>query len=204
MVIKNRSYKNFNKYILIDRKRKINHNYSIVCGFLKSRFFSTFINLIKYANGSISYIVCLHGVKLGQLLLTVFSSLKYNKNFGPGCLILVKFLSLHTIFSNITLYNSKFPKYIRAAGTFTKIYQRYDDKELISFKLPTGVVKYLSFDNFVLVGRNSNLCNFKQIIGKAGYNRMRGVKPHVRGVAMNPVDHPHGGRTKTSKPEVSP
>jgi large subunit ribosomal protein L2 len=176
----------------------------LVCGFLKPKIGTVFLNLIKYANGSLSYISCMHGVRVGQLLINIFSSLKYNGVYGPGCLILVKFLSLHTIFSNIMLDNMQYPKYIRAGGTFTKIYQRYEDKELISFKLPTGVVKYLSFDNFVIVGRNSNLYNFKQIIGKAGYNRMCGIKPHVRGVAMNPVDHPHGGRTKTSKPEVSP
>lgn len=176
----------------------------MVCGFLKPRFGTVFLNLIKYANGSLSYITCMHGAKIGQFLTCIYSFFRYTKFYGPGCLILVKFLSLHSIFSNVILNNSNSSKYIRAAGTYTKIYQRYEDKELISFELPTGVVKYLSFNNFVVVGRNSNLYNYKQVVGKAGLNRIRGRKPHVRGVAMNPVDHPHGGRTKTVKPEVSP
>ena len=76
--------------------------------------------------------------------------------------------------------------------------------EYITFKLPTGATKYLSFNNYVILGRNSNLLNYKQTLGKAGFNRNIGFKSKVRGVAMNPVDHPHGGRTKPSKPEVSP
>ena len=204
VVIKNRSFRKFNKYFVIDRTRTNIFVYSLVCSFFKPRFGTVLLNLIKYANGSLSYITCIHGVKIGQILTCIFHSMKLNKFYGPGCLILVKFLSLHTIFSNITLNNSKSSKYVRAAGTYTKIYQRYEDKELISFKLPTGAVKYLSFNNFVIVGRNSNIYNCNQVFGKAGLNRVAGYKPHVRGVAMNPVDHPHGGRTKTNKPEVSP
>jgi large subunit ribosomal protein L2 len=54
------------------------------------------------------------------------------------------------------------------------------------------------------LGRNSNIWRFKEIVGKAGRNINRGFKSSVRGVAMNPVDHPHGGRTKTNSPEKTP
>jgi len=55
-----------------------------------------------------------------------------------------------------------------------------------------------------IVGKNSNILNKKKIIGGAGFKKKLGFRSSVRGVAMNPVDHPHGGRTKTNKPERSP
>ena len=58
--------------------------------------------------------------------------------------------------------------------------------------------------NFCITGRVSNLNKKYEIFSKASYNTLLGKKPNVRGVAKNPVDHPHGGRTKTNKPEVSP
>lgn len=58
-------------------------------------------------------------------------------------------------------------------------------------------------DSFALLGRNSNIFHSFQVQGNAGINRNYGYRPKTRGVAMNPVDHPHGGRTKSNKPEVS-
>ena len=62
---------------------------------------------------------------------------------------------------------------------------------------------FLSGLCFILLGKNSQQKQKFCIIGKAGTNIKKGIKPKVRGVARNPVDHPHGGRTKTNKPEVS-
>lgn len=170
----------------------------------KKKTNSSFLNLVKYSNGSYSYIISVFGAKIGQILNNIFIPLKFIKNFQPGCFILVKFLPENILFSNIFFKNQKFAKYIKAPGTYTKIFQKFFDMEFITFKLPTGLVKYLSFNNFVIVGRNSNISNFKQQFGKSGFYKNLGFKSIVRGVAMNPVDHPHGGRTKTNKPEVSP
>jgi large subunit ribosomal protein L2 len=71
-------------------------------------------------------------------------------------------------------------------------------------QLPSGVSLKLLRIGAAILGRNSNILRKYEIIGKAGINRKRGIRPTVRGVAMNPVDHPHGGRTKVSQPEVSP
>lgn len=117
VVIKNRSYRRHNNYIFVDRFRHDLCNFSLVCGFLKQTWFNSFVNLIKYANGSFSYIISMHGVLVGSMLFTIFSSLKYNQSCNPGCLVLVRFLSLHTVFSNTLLNNNKYPKYLRAAGT---------------------------------------------------------------------------------------
>lgn len=204
IVFNTRSYKKKKRYLFINYNRQQVNYVSIVCQLLKKKSNSVLLSLIKYSNGSYSYIVSMHGIRFGQFLYNINRPLKFISYFLPGCLILIKFLPIDTVFSNVLIINTKFSKYIKAPGTYTKIFQRFEDMEYITFKLPTGAVKYLSFNNYVILGRNSNLLNYKQTLGKAGFNRNIGLKPKVRGVAMNPVDHPHGGRTKTSKPEVSP
>lgn len=71
-------------------------------------------------------------------------------------------------------------------------------------QLPSGQEHKVSLQSMAILGRNSNLRHKREIVGKAGASRHAGIRPTVRGVAMNPVDHPHGGRTKTVQPEVSP
>lgn len=71
-------------------------------------------------------------------------------------------------------------------------------------RLPSGQEQKVPITSLAILGRNSNIKHKREVIGKAGTRRLEGVRPTVRGVAMNPVDHPHGGRTKTVQPEVSP
>lgn len=71
-------------------------------------------------------------------------------------------------------------------------------------RLPSGKEQKVALVARAVLGRNSNIHHKRELTGKAGTNRLRGIRPTVRGVAMNPVDHPHGGRTKTVQPEVSP
>jgi len=94
--------------------------------------------------------------------------------------------------------------YAKANGTFCQIIDIYNDLNLVKIKLPSNQTKIINSFNFATLGRCSNPLHGKQVLGKAGTLKYRGIKPKVRGVAMNPVDHPHGGRTKTNKPEVSP
>ena len=78
------------------------------------------------------------------------------------------------------------------------------DKSFFVLRLPSGKEQKAALTSFAVLGRNSNLKHKREVAGKAGVNRLLGHRPTVLGVAMNPVDHPHGGRTKTSQPEVSP
>ena len=78
------------------------------------------------------------------------------------------------------------------------------DKNFFMLRLPSGKEQKISLTARAILGRNSNLHHKREITGKAGATRQKGIRPTVRGVAMNPVDHPHGGRTKTVQPEVSP
>jgi large subunit ribosomal protein L2 len=77
-------------------------------------------------------------------------------------------------------------------------------KNLILIEFPTKLKKWVYGYKLATLGRASNIFHKQEIFGKAGYYRLLNNRPTVRGVAMNPVDHPHGGRTKTSSPEVTP
>jgi len=158
--------------------------------------------LIKYSNGAMSYIALTHGFFIGEYNAST-NLPPYLWFFDkPGSTVLIFFLKKFSIFNNlITKYRSK---YARSSGTFCQILDIYDDYNLIKVKLPSGFEKIVSFFNYVTIGRCSNIDNIKIVLGKAGSLKNRGLKSKVRGVAMNPVDHPHGGRTKTNKPEVSP
>ena len=78
------------------------------------------------------------------------------------------------------------------------------DKNYAKIILPTNSIKIISFYCLVTLGRSSNIFYKDQFLSKAGYSLNVGIKPTVRGVAMNSVDHPHGGRTKTNSPELTP
>lgn len=73
----------------------------------------------------------------------------------------------------------------------------------MKFTLPSKIIAFTSGWSFVFLGKNSQPRSKFNCLGKAGINYLTGKKPKVRGVARNPVDHPHGGRTKTNQPEVS-
>jgi large subunit ribosomal protein L2 len=107
------------------------------------------------------------------------------------------------IFFDLGLFN-KNSSYIKASGTFSQILQINKDLNLILILLPSGNRKYVSMNYLCTLGRNNNIFKKFIVVGKAGLNRNKGRNVTVRGVAMNPIDHPHGGRTKTNKPEVSP
>lgn len=126
---------------------------------------------------------------------------KFWINKLPGSLVLLKFLPKASVFSNIFINNVC--KYSLSNGTFCQILEVFYDYNLIKIVLPSKQTKLVSGWSFVFLGRNSKK-EFKfNRLGKAGINFLLGKKSKVRGVARNPVDHPHGGRTKTNQPEVS-
>ncbi len=91
-----------------------------------------------------------------------------------------------------------------AGGTYFKILYRSFCKTFYVMTIPSGLIIRVPSEGLAVMGRSSNTQNNKRVLGLAGINFFNGVNPRVRGVAMNPVDHPNGGRTKTPKPERSP
>ena len=90
--------------------------------------------------------------------------------------------------------------YARAAGTSCQLLQK--GTTLSKIRIPSGEIKYIKSEAFATIGMISNETHNLQVLGKAGKNRLKGFRPKVRGVAMNPVDHPHGGGG--GKPSVTP
>lgn len=144
------------------------------------------------------------GLRLGSVMVTIASkSLKFLKlNLGTTtCLMLLAPL---TLVFNLTSFKTTKIQYAKAAGVFCQIVEIDEEKNLVLVELPTKLKKWMNWLSTAITGRASNALVNQEVYGKAGYRRLLGVRPTVRGVAMNPVDHPHGGRTKTSSPEVTP
>lgn len=205
MLIRGRCNKNLRRRANINYSNIVLKHTALIIGIFRQTTNTVFICLLKFGIGALTFNALAHGAVPGMYLynLSIRRS-KIKKYFLPGGHVMVKLLSFKTVFSQIRGKQKKFAQYIRAAGTYTSTYQRYNDAEVLSCLLPTGKIKVLSFFDVVLLGRNSNIYHRRQIFGKAGINISVGFKSKVRGVAMNPVDHPHGGRTKTNCPEVSP
>lgn len=153
-------------------------------------------------DGSFSYSSLAHGSKVGQILFSTNLPPKFWYNFKPGSLVLLKYLKKYSIFFDL-FWNNKCT-YAKASGTFCQVKDINLDLGLCRVILPSGVIKISHTNIFVKLGRCSNIFNKKIIYGKAGLLNFLGKKPKNRGVARNPVDHPHGGNTKTNSPEVSP
>ena len=108
-----------------------------------------------------------------------------------------------SIISNIFLkFNYDKSTYVKSAGTSCQIIQKLSNSCYV--RLPSGKVVSISLDSIATLGKISNHLNNQIVLGKAGINRLLNKRPTVRGIAMNPVDHPHGGRTNGGMPSVTP
>jgi large subunit ribosomal protein L2 len=133
------------------------------------------------------------------------SLLELNKSLSEYCLgfrTTIKRIPPGSLIHNISLKSKNLSNYIRAAGTYGQIVQCGSTTAKI--KLPSGKIQLISTKAIATIGISSNSQSNLKVLGKAGKNRIRGNRPIVRGIAMNPVDHPHGGRTNGGKPSVTP
>jgi large subunit ribosomal protein L2 len=145
---------------------------------------------------------------------TFFREISTN-NVGPGSLIcynkkerelrlgnknIISLIPSGTLIHSLS--QNGISKYARSAGTFIQIIQKGANESKI--KLSSGTIKTISNNSIGTIGCVSNSQQNSVRIGKAGRSRLLGKRPSVRGVAMNPVDHPHGGRTNGGRPSVTP
>lgn len=145
-----------------------------------------------------------HGLGLGAVFQFFFS---YGHQAAPRVLgdqaWISTFRQGDSIINLVSAHQRAY-NWARAAGTRCVIKYLGYSRDFYVLALPSGIKKQVPLTTLCTLGRNSNLLHKKEVLGGAGVVRRRGIRPSVRGVAMNPVDHPHGGRTKTSQPEVSP
>lgn len=144
------------------------------------------IALLNYKDGDKKYILSPYNLKVGETVLADINAPLIVGNSLP----LLK-IPLGTEIHNIELYPGSGGQLARAAGTFAKLTAKKDN--LVTLTLPSKEMRDVSNNCWASIGQVGNIeCNNLKI-GKAGRKRWLGKRPHVRGVVMNPVDHPHGG-----------
>jgi large subunit ribosomal protein L2 len=161
---------------------------------------SGWIALIKYADGELAYILAPQRLKPGD---TVISGAR--ADIKPGNAMPMSAIPVGTIIHNIEMKPGAGGKIARAAGTYAQLVGK--DAGYAQIKLSSGELRTVRAECMASIGAVSNPDNSNQQIGKAGRMRWLGRRPHNRGVAMNPIDHPHGGgegRTSGGRHPVTP
>jgi large subunit ribosomal protein L2 len=150
------------------------------------------IALVTYADGEKRYILQPLGVKVGDTIVSGDAV-----DILPGNAMPLKSIPLGTQIHNVELRPGKGGQIARSAGSSVQLVAR--ENEYASVRMPSGEIRKINVECMATIGQVGNLDHENISIGKAGRSRWLGKKPHVRGVAMNPVDHPlGGGEGKTS------
>ncbi|MBL4599109.1 MAG: 50S ribosomal protein L2 [Rhizobiaceae bacterium] len=161
---------------------------------------TAFIALIKYEDGELAYIIAPQRLAAGDKVIAAAST-----DVKPGNAMLLKSVPIGTILHNVEMKPEKGAQIARSAGTYVQLVGR--DGVYAILRLNSGEQRLIHGNCMASVGAVSNPDNSNTNKGKAGRNRWLGKRPSVRGVAMNPVDHPHGGgegRTSGGRHPVSP
>jgi len=162
---------------------------------------SAFISLIKYLDGERRYILAPLDLKVGQRIIASQEPV----DILAGNSLPLRHIPLGTVIHNIEMRNNKGGQLARSAGVGAQILAKEGDYAQI--RLPSSEIRKVHLDCRATIGQVGNLDHQNISIGKAGRNRWRGKRPHVRGTAMNPVDHPHGGgegKAKGGRNPVTP
>lgn len=144
------------------------------------------IALLFYADGEKRYILAPVGLSVGDMVES-----GANADIKPGNALPLNNIPVGTLVHNIELKPGKGGQLVRAAGNAAQLMAKEGDYAQV--RLPSGEVRMISMLCKASIGQVSNIENENVSIGKAGRKRWMGIRPTVRGVVMNPVDHPHGG-----------
>ncbi len=185
------------KYRIIDFKRQNLNGTVQTIEYDPNR--STFIAKIKGDNNDLSYILAPHKLKVGQRIES-----GKNATIEIGNALPLSHIPIGTLIHNIELKPGNGGQLIRAAGSYAQLIQKIKERNLTRVKLISGEHRLIPSNSMATIGILSNLDNSNQKIGKAGRSRWLGIKPTVRGSAMNPIDHPHGGGEGKTSPGRHP
>ena len=163
----------------------------IACSFLKE-------------TGSFQYILAPQNIKVGSILVSNYGLRR--PYTGSSCLLY--YTQIGDILYNINLSMGVYSYNVsRSAGTFCKVIKKEISNFFSIIKIPSGLLRTISLSSIGFLGKASNPFYRFTVVGKAGRNRWLGKRPVVRGVAMNPVDHPHGGgegKSSGGRPSCTP
>lgn len=182
------------KYRLIDFKYNFTKSKIIAIEYDPNRNTKIF-KILTIPNNTYKYVLAIENIKINAIIET-------NNNIKIGNILPLKDIPLGSIISNVEKYPNKGSQYIRSAGTFGLLIKR--DNKYATVKLPSSQHRKFYLDCRAVLGRILNKQTTNLL--KAGSSRWLGRRPHVRGVAMNPVDHPHGGgegKTSGGRPSTN-
>jgi len=161
---------------------------------------TSFIALIKYEDGELAYIIAPQKLAPGDIVVSSDKA-----DIKPGNTMHIKNIPVGTIVHNVEMKEGKGGQLARSAGAYVQLVGK--DGGFAQIKLRSGELRLVSDKCLATIGAVSNPDHQNAVIGKAGRSRWLGIRPCVRGVAMNPVDHPHGGgegRTSGGRHPVTP
>ncbi|MEW5684455.1 MAG: 50S ribosomal protein L2 [Pseudomonadota bacterium] len=161
---------------------------------------SAFIALVKYEDGELAYILAPQRLKAGDTVIAAEKA-----DVKPGNAMPLRGMPIGTIIHNVELKPMKGGQIARSAGAYAQLVGR--DAGYAQIRLNSGELRMVPDGCIATVGAVSNPDHMNENLGKAGRARHKGRRPHVRGVAMNPIDHPHGGgegRTSGGRHPVTP
>ena len=158
------------------------------------------IALVVYADGVKTYIIAPVGLKVGDVVIS-----SDNADIKAGNSKLLKDIPVGTLIHNVELHPGRGGQMSRSAGAYAQLMAKEGEYALL--RLPSGEVRKVKSNCRATIGQVGKIEHELANTGKAGTNRHRGIRPTVRGVVMNPVDHPHGGgegRTSGGRHPVTP
>lgn len=161
---------------------------------------TAFISLVSYEDGEKRYILYPQGLKVGDSVVA-----GPDADILPGNALPLEKIPTGSIIHNIELTPGRGGKIVRSAGSSAQILAK--EGNYAHIRMPSGEIRLINLKCFATIGQIGNVDHANIQIGKAGRNRHLGKKPHVRGTAMNPVDHPHGGgegKAKGGRHPVTP
>ena len=174
------------KYRIIDFKRRKIGVPATVAAIEYDPNRSANIALLQYEDGEKAYILAPVGLKVGHLVMAGETA-----DIKPGNAMKIKHIPVGTLIHNIELQPGRGGQLVRAAGNAAQLMAKEDKYSQV--RLPSGEVRMISLECMATIGQVGNTEHENISIGKAGRKRHMGFRPTVRGVVMNPCDHPHGG-----------
>ncbi len=186
ITVRHRGGGNRRKYRIIDFKRNKDGMNATVIGIEYDPNRSANIALIQYEDGTKAYIIAPIGLTDGDVVVSGTGA-----DIKPGNALFIKDIPVGTLIHNIELYPGKGGQLVRSAGNSAQLMAKEGDYAQV--RLPSGEVRMVRLDCKATIGIVGNQQHENISIGKAGRKRHMGWRPTVRGVVMNPNDHPHGG-----------
>lgn len=147
---------------------------------------TTHIALLHYVDGEKRYILAPEGLKVGDSVITTDKEM-----YNIGCCMKLKLMPLGSVVHGIEMNPGRGAALVRSAGLSAQLLARSNG--YVTLKMPSGEIRLINEDCRATFGTLSNAERALRVEGKAGRMRWKGIRPTVRGTAMNPVDHPHGG-----------